>query len=375
VRILVTGGAGFVGSNLALGLARERPQCEVVALDSLARRGSELAPERLERGGVRFMRGDVRKPTDLAAVGAVDCIIDCAAEPSVQAGYARAGPGSGGSGAATEARIVVDSNLGGTVNCLELARAHAAGLIFLSTSRVYSIESLRSLPLEKQGERLALPENASGPGWSRHGIAPDFPTDSPRSLYGTTKLCSELLALEYASMYGLPIVVNRCGVIAGPWQLGRVDQGFVALWAARHLFGGSLSYLGFGGHGHQVRDVLHIDDLYDLVTLQLDDLRAHAGSLYCVGGGPERSTSLRELSAACAARTGHRLEIPGRPETHPADVPWFVSDDREARSRLAWAPRRSLDTLLDDVFEWLGAHAHTLEPIFGGDPPPDSSAR
>ena len=97
-------------------------------------------------------------------------------------------------------------------------------------------------------------------------------------------------------MYGLRAVINRCGVISGPWQMGKVDQGFVVLWLSRHLFGGPLSYMGFGGHGLQVRDVLHVDDLYDLIVRQLNGLNEYSGSLFNVGGGMASSVSLRELT-------------------------------------------------------------------------------
>ena len=229
---------------------------------------------------------------------------------------------------------------------------------------VYPIAALRALPLEREGERLALPEGAEGPGWSVEGIRHDFPLEGPRSLYGATKLASELLLWEYGAMDDLPVVVNRCGVVAGPWQLGRVDQGFLALWAARHLFGGELAYRGFGGEGLQVRDVLHVDDLYDLVALQLDDPNAFSGQLFSVGGGPERSVSLRELSLLCGPRAGGSREIGSDPVTHPADIPWFVTDLRDVTERTGWTPRRTLENIVDDVFAWLHEERERLEPLF-----------
>ncbi len=351
MRLLVTGGAGFVGSNLALRLKRDRAGDQVIALDSLKRRGSELALERLRAGGVEFVHGDVRNPEDLEQVGRADLLLECSAEPSALAGY------EGG------ARFLVHTNLLGTLNCLEFARQHGAGVLFLSTSRVYPIAALRSLPLERRGDRLAIPEERSGPGWSAAGIRADFPLSGQRSLYGATKLCSEHLIEEYAAMYGLPAVVDRCGVIAGPWQMGKVDQGFVALWAARHRFGGGLSYLGFGGEGTQVRDILHVDDLYDLVALQIADLEKHAGRVYAVGGGLSCSVSLRELSALCARLSGRTLSIGSRAETHPADIPYYVTDNSQVSAETGWRPRRSREELLQDVFTWLDQHAGQLRGI------------
>ena len=152
--------------------------------------------------------------------------------------------------------------------------ARGAAVIFLSSSRVYPIARLRALPLERRGERLAVPDDASGPGWSADGITTEFPLSGFRSMYGATKLASELLLEDIARCTACRTVINRCGVIAGPWQMGKVDQGFLVLWAARHLYGGPLSYTGFGGDGLQVRDVLHVDDLCDLVRLQMAALRS-----------------------------------------------------------------------------------------------------
>jgi CDP-paratose 2-epimerase len=147
--------------------------------------------------------------------------------------------------------------------------------------------------------------------------------------------------------------------------MGRVDQGFVALWAARHRWGGPLAYTGFGGTGRQVRDVLHVEDLFDLVEIQARNLENHAGCVYGVGGGRERSVSLRELSRLCAERAGRELEIGSDSETHPADVPYFVTDNRDATERTGWRPGRSTESLLDDVFAWLRAGEPELRRLLG----------
>jgi CDP-paratose 2-epimerase len=270
MRIMVTGGAGFVGSHLAYRSSETCRIAQLSPLDNLKRRGSELALRRLALGGVEFRHGDIRNSEDLVDAGSLDLLIECSAEPSVQAGLA------GGD------RYLINTNLIGTINCLDHARRHGAAVAFLSTSRVYPIAELRELPLVVSETRFVIPDANTGPGWSARGIAENFPLTGSRSLYGATKLCSELIIAEYAALYGLRAVVNRCGVLTGPWQMGKVDQGFVVFWAARHLFGGALSYNGFGGAGLQVRDVLHIDDLYRLIRDQVAQMSAHSGkTLQC----------------------------------------------------------------------------------------------
>ncbi len=352
MRVLITGGAGFVGSNVAAMLVEARGW-PVTALDNLRRRGSELTLARLRRLGIDFIHGDIRNPEDLATVPDHDLLIECSAEPSVHAGYAG------------DARYLINTNLLGTANCLEWARQHGGAVIFLSTSRVYSIAALRDLPLRRQGRRLALPPGAAGRGWSEHGISVDFPTAGARSLYGTSKLAAELLVEEFGAAYGLKTVINRCGVITGPWQMGKVDQGFFVLWAARHLYGGQLAYSGFGGEGLQVRDVLHIADLFNLVLRQIESLDRHAGRTYNVGGGPEVSVSLAELTEACADRTGKRLSLGKDPETKPADIPYYVTDNRAVAEAANWSPKRSVAMILDDVLAWLKLHRDELQAILG----------
>src|SRR5262245_23542922 len=351
MKILVTGGAGFVGSSLAVMLKRDLPNADILAFDNLKRRGSELALQRLRNAGVRFAHGDVRSVDDLDDAGTFDVLLECSAEPSVHAGYDNS------------PAYVIQTNLGGTANCLEAARKHRAAIIFLSTSRVYPINALRGLPLERHGDRLEVPADASGPGWSFNGIAADFPLAGHRSMYGATKLASELLIEEYRAMYGLRAIVNRCGVISGPWQMGKVDQGFMVVWAARHMFGGTLAYTGFGGEGLQVRDVLHVSDLYDLIWVELHDLVRYDGAVFNVGGGRERSVSLVELTALCRRNSGRTIEIGSSVETTPADVPYYITDNTQICVASGWTPRRALSTVVDDIFDWLREYRSMLEPI------------
>ena len=351
MRVLVAGGAGFVGSSLALALKRKYPDWPVMALDNLRRRGSELALQRLKAGGVTFVHGDIRVPNDIGAAGGFDVLLECSAEPSAYAGYDGA------------ARYVIDTNLLGTVNLLEAARVEHALVVFISSSRVYPIAGLRSLPLVDGRTRFSIAPGRSGIGWSAAGIARDFPLDGARTLYGTTKLASEFIIQEFIEMYGLRAVINRCGVIAGPWQMGKVDQGFVALWAARHAYGGAISYAGWGGNGHQVRDILHVDDLFDLVDLQIVESERFKGRIFNVGGGAERSVSLAEMSERCRSMVGRETSYGSDPTTRPGDVPYYVTDNAEITAATGWAPRRSVDDVLSDVFAWLHKYRDMVAPI------------
>ena len=352
-KILITGGAGFVGSNLAVSLKRDQENIRVTALDNLKRRGSELAIARLAEHGIAYCHGDIRNPEDLAQAGDFDLLIECSAEPSVHAGYN------------SSPAYLVNTNLTGTAHCLEQARNYSADIVFLSTSRVYPIQPLRDLPLKEDGNRLKISENRSGVGWSASGIDEDFALRGSRSLYGATKLASELLISEYSAMYGFRSVINRCGVLTGPWQMGKVDQGFMVLWAARHLYGGSLSYMGFGGSGRQVRDILHVADLYTLLKLQLSRLSSLNGQIFNVGGGIEVSVSLRELTELCKHYSSRSLNILSDPETREADIPWYVTDTTAVRNTTGWTPKHSVNSTVEELFAWLTDYRDQLEPILG----------
>ena len=190
-RLLVTGGAGFVGANLCVGFARRHPDWEVVAFDNLHRRGSELNVARLHEAGATFVHGDVRVLSDLTPLGPVDAIVECSAEPSVMAGV----DGSPG--------YLVETNLIGAYHCLELARRDGAQLVFLSTSRVYPIARLRALALRETQTRFELEAEQPLAGASAAGIGEAFPLEGPRTLYGATKLAAEHLIAEYAAAFGL----------------------------------------------------------------------------------------------------------------------------------------------------------------------------
>lgn len=214
MKILVTGGAGFVGSNLCIGLKTRYPSYQLLALDNLKRRGSELNITRLREAGVEFIHGDIRNSEDLLEIEGVDVTIDACADPSVL------------SGINSPLLPLINSNLMGTVNCLELAHKNNASFIFLSTSRIYPIAALEQLQYTETATRYAWRDNQQLPGVSSKGISEVFPVSGSRSFYGTTKLASELLIEEYQALKGMKTVVNRCGVISGPWQMEKLIKVF-----------------------------------------------------------------------------------------------------------------------------------------------------
>lgn len=344
MHVLVTGGAGFIGAHVALDLARRHPDWEVTALDSLHRRGSELNLPRLREGGVKFVHGDVRLLEDLTTIGALDTIVECSAEPSALAGV----EGS--------PEFVIQSNLLGAYHCLELARRRGAHMVFLSTSRVYPVAGLEGLGLDEGESRFEISAQQASPGVSPTGIAEDFPLAGARTLYGTTKLAAELLIEEYRAAYGLRAVIDRCGVIAGPWQMGKVDQGVFTYWMLAHHFKRPLEYLGFGGSGKQVRDLLHVEDLVELLDEQVGAPERWDGVVTNVGGGRAGSLSLLECSELCAEITGNRLAVQSSAETRPGDVPIYISDCAHLFSLTEWRPTRDPHGILIDIHEWIRTH-------------------
>jgi CDP-paratose 2-epimerase len=294
---------------------------------------------------VTFVHGDVREREDVLGVGDVSAIVECSAEPSVMAGVGEATPD-----------YLVRTNLLGAYHCMELARATGAGMVFLSTSRVYPVARLRSLALDEVETRFELADHQDARGVSRAGISESFPLDGARTLYGTTKLAAELLIAEYAETYGIRAVIDRFGVITGPWQMGKVDQGVFTYWMLAHVLDRPLSYIGFGGAGKQVRDLLHVEDAVDLVDLQLGDIREWAGATVNVGGGRDCSLSLRETTEMCAEITGRRLSIAAEPNGRRGDIPIYLSDCAALTQRADWRPRRSPRRILEDTFDWIREH-------------------
>jgi CDP-paratose 2-epimerase len=339
MKVLITGICGFVGSSLAECLLERRENLSVCGIDNLMRPGSEANRARLRKLGVTFVHGDIRATSDFETMPAADWVIDAAANPSVLAGV------QGG----FSSRQLFEHNLGSLVNVLEYCKTRRAGLVLLSSSRVYSISALCALPLKIDGNAFRLDDSVQlPPGVSREGIGPDFSTSPPISLYGSTKLASEIIALEYGNVFDFPVWINRCGVLAGPGQFGTPDQGIFAYWINAHLRRRGLRYIGFDGTGKQVRDALHPRDLAALLDAQTHAEYSDGQRVYTVGGGSANARSLAELTAWCDARFGTHVPLPDvRPRTY--DIPWVVMDNAHAERDFAWRVEVPIEGLLNEI--------------------------
>lgn len=359
MNILVAGGCGFVGSAVCRRLLAGRPGLRITVLDSLRRPGSETNVEPLSRLGVRVVNGDIRFEGDIlraAAGGGFDWVVDAAAEASVLAGTAAA--------AGVSTLQLVDHNLLGTIRLLEAAARWNAGVVLLSTSRVYSIPALTAIPLRVEtsprGEAFVLDEGRPLPGGvSAAGIDERFPTAAPVSLYGATKIAGEVLAAEYAHRFGTPLFVDRCGVMAGAGQFGHAGQGIFSWWIHAWAAGRSLEYTGFGGLGRQVRDCLHPDDLADLLAIQMNG-NERGPVVVNVSGGRASATSLAQLSGWCEDRLGpHRVDASDT--DRPYDIPWAVLDHSLATQRFGWQPSRGPESIFEEIAEHAERHPDWLD--------------
>ncbi len=346
MRILITGICGFVGSTLARALRTAGH--EVMGFDNFIRPGSETNREPLEKLGIKVLKADLRDVAAMDALPAADFVLDAAANPSVLAGV----------DGKTSSRELVDHNLTGTINILEYCKAHKAGFILLSTSRVYSIAPLAGLKVAVERDAFVP---APGSGLTTAGLSESFATQAPISLYGATKLASEAMALEYGETFGFPVFINRCGVLAGAGQFGRADQGIFAYWINAWLRKRPLKYLGFGGHGHQVRDCLHPRDLVPLLVKQFSAPKMSvADRLVNLSGGATSAMSLKQLSDWCAGRFGpHTVVQDGTPR--PFDIPWIVLDHARATTLWDWKPAIRTTDILEEIALHAEQHPAWLE--------------
>ena len=148
-------------------------------------------------------------------------------------------------------------------------------------------------------------------------------------------------------------IINRLGVISGPWQFGKQDQGFVPLWVAKHFNKKKLSYIGFGGHGHQVRDILHVDDVCEIIYLQIKKINKIYNLKFNIGGGFKNTISLKMLTEKCQVLTNNKIKISKKPKTSIFDIPYYVSNNAKIKKFYNWKPARNVDQILKDIYKWI----------------------
>ena len=354
MRLLITGICGFVGSTLAKALLEHRVDLEIIGIDNFIRPGSETNRDELKSLGIKINHGDIRSASDLESIPDIYAVIDAAANPSVLAGV----------DGKTSSRQLIEHNLLGTINLLELCKARQAAFVLLSTSRVYSIPPLANLAVRIENDAF-VPDASAGElphGLTSAGVDETFSTEPPVSLYGSTKLASETLALEYGETFGFQVFINRCGVMAGAGQFGRPDQGIFAYWINSYLRRRPLGYIGFDGQGHQVRDCLHPRDLSPLVLNQIISSQKlpAADRIINLSGGAESAMSLRQLTAWCDARFG-RHEVVSKPENRPFDIPWMVLDSAKAKALWNWHLATSRNQILEEIARHAEANPDWLD--------------
>ena len=331
MKILITGGCGFVGSNIAIFLKKKIKKVQIYSLDNLMRKGSLINKNRLNDYRIKNYNINIEKFNKIKSLPKFNLIIDCCAEPSIEASK-------------KDLDRVFKTNLVGTFNILKKCIKDKSNIVFLSSSRVYSINKLKEL-IKKNILSKPIKINKK--------IDTSFDTSLPSSLYGFTKIASEKLIKEFFFKTNLKYIINRFGVIAGPWQFGKQDQGFVPLWLARHLFKKKLSYIGFGGNGHQVRDVIHVDDVCRIIYLQIKELKKINNTTFDIGGGPKNSISLKNLTIKCEKLTKNKIKIGKIRKTSVFDIPYYVTNNSKVRKNYKWKPTKNVDQILKDIYIWL----------------------
>ena len=358
MRILVTGGCGFIGAQLALHLQARGHR--VVAMDNLVRRGSEMNLARFKHHGVEFVHGDVRSREDFLGLPRnIDLICDASAQPSVVTGY-------------ENPIFDITNNAFGLINVLEFARQRGCPVVFWSSNRVYSADKINAFPRKETPTRWAWNKEAFRAQSANHriiGFDPDFGFSEEfsidggqRSIYGLSKIMADLACQEYANAFGVKTVINRFGVIAGEGQFGRSDQGWVAWWAVAFHFGLPLKYIGWGGK--QVRDILFVEDVCGLIELEIEHLDRIAGEVFNVGGGASQTLSLIEATALLREKFGREVPISVEEQPRRADQCIYITDNRKIQRVLGWSPRVGIREGYDRIIEWIRENEAELRLLY-----------
>ena len=340
MKILITGGCGFVGTNLALFLYSKG--YKIHCLDNLSRKGSKYNLKLLKDKKIRNYNLDIYNYKKIQKLPKYDLIIDCCAEAAVEISK-------------KDIDGVINTNFFGTLNILKKAKKDKSKIIFLSTSRVYPIKDINNIIKKKIISSKIKIKKTFGEKDSLHG---------PKTLYGLTKLSSEMLIEEFAYAFGLKFIINRCGVISGPLQFGKQDQGFVSLWIWSHLKKKKMKYIGYGGFGNQIRDVLHIKDLCELINLQIRKINKINNKIFTVGGSKRSYTSLRQLTHICEKITYNKIKFNRVSKTSIYDIPYFITNNNLVTKTYGWKPKRSILKVVSDTFLWLKNNESIINRYF-----------
>ena len=330
MKILITGGCGFVGSNLAIYFKNNRVANKINTLDNLSRKGSLLNFYRLKKKKIKNFNKDISNYNQLKDLPKYDLIVDCCAEAAVEKSR-------------KEVDKVFNTNLVGTFNILKKCIKDRSNFIFLSSSRVYSIKKLRGL---KRNKFL---------------INEKFDTSQPKSIYGFSKYSSEHLIREFSFLYKIKYIINRLGVISGPWQFGKQDQGFLSFWVWKHMNKKKLSYTGFGGKGLQIRDVIHIEDVCKLISKQIKKINSINNLTLNAGGGSKNAISLKDLTKICQKITSNKIKIFSKKATSKYDIPYYVTDNSKVRKIYNWNPKKRISDIVKDVYKWMFINKKVLK--------------
>jgi len=328
MKILITGGCGFVGSNLCLFLKQKKHK--ITSLDNLSRKGSKYNLNLLKKEKIKNLKVDIQNYKRISKLNKFDLIIDCCAEAAVEISK-------------DQIDKVIDTNLIGTINILKKAKKDKSKIIFLSSSRINPINEMNKV-LNKKNLNTKIVSNKS--------FNENSTVFGPKTIYGVTKLASEMFIEDFSYAFKMKYIINRCGVISGPLQFGKQDQGFVSLWIWKHLTKKKLNYIGYNGLGNQVRDILHIYDLCDLINLQIKKINSINNTLFTVGGSKKNSISLKELTKICEKISKNKLNISKIKKTSIYDIPYFVTDNSKVTRTYNWKPKRNVFKTVLDTYNW-----------------------